>query len=92
MTPPPDSFIRPSGGPPGAGTEFVSWLADARRALVVGTENFIARDVESFAELLDPARLLPLLGQVDVFELLGQHDGRQAAAGVGMGVGPVGGL
>jgi hypothetical protein len=54
----------------------VAWLADARRALVVGTENFIARDVDGFAELLDPARLLPLLGQVNVLELLGQHHGR----------------
>jgi hypothetical protein len=62
--------------PKGAGTEFVAWLADARRALVVGTENFIARDVDGFAELLDPARLLPLLGQVNVLELLGQHHGR----------------
>jgi len=60
----------------GAGTEFVSWLAAARRALVVGTENFIARDVENFFELLDLRRLLPLLTQVDVFELLGQHWGR----------------
>lgn len=27
--------------PAGAGTEFIAWLAAARRALVVGTENFI---------------------------------------------------
>ncbi|KAI8467039.1 MAG: hypothetical protein J3K34DRAFT_387134 [Monoraphidium minutum] len=63
---------------PGAGTEYVAWLADARRALVVGTENFIARDVEGWGQLLDPARLLPLLGRVDALELLGQHDARLA--------------
>jgi hypothetical protein len=66
----------PLPAPKGAGTEFIAWLADARRALVVGTENFIARDAEGFADLLDPSRLLPLLGKVNMLELLGQHHGR----------------
>ena len=60
----------------GAGAEYLAWLAAARSALVMGTENFIARDVEGVGDLLDPARLLPLLGRVDVLELLGQHHWR----------------
>jgi hypothetical protein len=59
-----------------AGTVYLSWLAEARKALVVGTENFIARDADSLAEFLDLRRLLPLLGQVDVAELLGNHHQR----------------
>lgn len=43
---------------------------------MVGTENFIARDADSIGEFLDLRRLLPLLGQVDVAELLGNHHGR----------------
>ncbi|WIA13356.1 hypothetical protein OEZ85_006938 [Tetradesmus obliquus] len=60
----------------GAGTAYLCWLAEARKALVVGTENFIARDADSIGEFLDLRRLLPLLGQVDVAELLGNHHGR----------------
>lgn len=52
---------------------YLDWLSDARKALVLGTDNFIARDFRSPAEFLDPSRLLPLLGQLDVLELLGQH-------------------
>ncbi|GBF88243.1 phytoene dehydrogenase [Raphidocelis subcapitata] len=62
---------------PGAGTEFIAWLADARRSLVVGVEEFIARDIDGLTDL-DPGRLLSLLGRVDVFELLGQHHARLA--------------
>jgi hypothetical protein len=64
----------------GAGTEFVGWLADARRSLVVGMEEFIGRDIDRLTDL-DPARLLSLLGRVDVFELLGQHHARWAGGG-----------
>ncbi|KAF6244121.1 hypothetical protein COO60DRAFT_1708158 [Scenedesmus sp. NREL 46B-D3] len=60
----------------GGGTAYLSWLAEARKALVVGTENFIARDADSLAEFLDLRRLLPLLGQVDIAELLGNHHQR----------------
>jgi phytoene desaturase (3,4-didehydrolycopene-forming) len=52
---------------------YLSWLADARKALVLGTHNFIARDFSNAAEFLDPSRLLPLLGQLDLGELLGPH-------------------
>jgi len=44
-----------------------------RAALEVGTREFIDRDFDSLADFLDLRRLLPLLGQVDVMELLGQH-------------------
>lgn len=57
---------------------YLEWLSDARKALVLGTDNFIARDFRSPAEFLDPSRLLPLLGQLDVRELLGQHWSRLA--------------
>jgi hypothetical protein len=59
-----------------AGIAYLSWLSDARKALVLGTDNFIARDFSNAAEFLDPSRLLPLLGQLDLRELLGPHWGR----------------
>ena len=58
------------------GMAYLDWLAAARKALVLGTENFIARDADSLAEFLDPTRLLPLLGQLDVAELLLPHHNR----------------
>eukprot|EP00775_Hariotina_reticulata_P005714 gene5714-5954_t len=63
---------------PGAGTQYISWLADARKALVVGTANFIARDFDGWLDFLDLRRLLPLLGQVSLPELLGNHHSRLA--------------
>lgn len=61
---------------PASGSQYLSWLAEARKALVVGTEQFIARDFESLLDFLDLRRLLPLLGQVNVLELLGNHHDR----------------
>jgi hypothetical protein len=60
------------------GTQYISWLAEARKALVVGTANFIARDFDGWLDLLDLRRLLPLLGQVSLLELLGNHHSRWA--------------
>lgn len=62
-----------------AGMAYLDWLADARRALVLGTDNFIARDFANPAEFLDPSRLLPLLGQLSLPELLGPHHDRYDA-------------
>lgn len=59
-----------------AGMQYLDWLADARRALVLGTENFIARDAANLAEFLDLRRLLPLLGKLNLAELLGSHHSR----------------
>lgn len=55
---------------------YLDWLSEARKALVLGTDNFIARDFNNPAEFLDPTRLLPLLGQLDLGELLLPHWGR----------------
>jgi phytoene desaturase (3,4-didehydrolycopene-forming) len=55
---------------------YLDWLAGARKALVLGTDNFIARDFSNPAEFLNPGRLLPLLGQLDLGELLLPHWGR----------------
>lgn len=55
---------------------YLDWLADARKALVLGTANFIARDFTNVAEFLDPTRLLPLLRQLNLAELLGPHHSR----------------
>jgi hypothetical protein len=58
----------------------------------MGMERFIARDFASWGELLDPAQLLPLVGQVDIPELLGQHHARLARRWVGGRLGgPLGG-
>lgn len=67
-----------SNAPPSypAGRQYLRWLADARTALELGTANFIARDYDNLAELLDPVRLAPLITQVDPLELLGQHHWR----------------
>jgi hypothetical protein len=61
----------------GAGRAFLAWLAQARVALEVGWREFIARRFESLPDFLDLRRLLPLLSQVDLWELLGPHDARQ---------------
>jgi phytoene dehydrogenase-like protein len=65
----------------GAGTQYLAWLSDARKALVLGSGNFIARDFEGWGDFLDPGRLLPLLTQLNVAELLGSHHSRCAGAG-----------
>jgi phytoene desaturase (3,4-didehydrolycopene-forming) len=57
---------------------YLGWLSEARKALVLGTDNFIARDFPTISSFIDPSRLLPLLGQLDVRELLGQHWARLA--------------
>lgn len=44
--------------------------------LQVGTREFIERDFDGVFDFLDLRRLLPLLGQVDVLELLSQHHSR----------------
>jgi hypothetical protein len=58
------------------GTAYLEWLAEARKMLVLGSANFIARDFASLAEFLDLRRLLPLLGQLSLPELLGSHHSR----------------
>eukprot|EP00879_Flechtneria_rotunda_P012551 GHRR01013105.1.p1 GENE.GHRR01013105.1~~GHRR01013105.1.p1 ORF type:complete len:410 (+),score=129.74 GHRR01013105.1:573-1802(+) len=63
---------------PGAGTEYLAWLSEARQALVVGTDNFIAKDWKNVWEFLDLSRLLPLLGKVNPAEMLGNHHARLA--------------
>jgi hypothetical protein len=64
---------------------YLDWLSDARKALVLGTDNFIARDFANPAEFLDPGRLLLLLGQLSLPELLGPHHDRcGACAAVGV--------
>ncbi len=40
--------------------------------------NFIERDFDSVFDLLDLRRLLPLLGRVNLLELLGNHHERCA--------------
>jgi hypothetical protein len=61
---------------------YLDWLAEARKALVLGTDNFIARDFANPAEFLEPGRLLPLLGQLSLPELLGSHHDRYTACAV----------
>lgn len=65
------------------GMAYLEWLAEARKALVLGTDNFIARDFGSVAEFLDPSRLLPLLGQLDMVELLAPHHSRYRSHNTG---------
>lgn len=52
-------------------------MSAAHKSLTVGTANFIQKDFNSLADfLLQLPRLAPLLTQVDVGELLGQHHAR----------------
>jgi len=62
----------------GAGRAYLGWLSKARTALEVGLREFIQRDFDSIFDFLDLRRLLPLLSQVDIAELLGQHHQRLA--------------
>ncbi|KAF5837922.1 phytoene dehydrogenase [Dunaliella salina] len=63
----------------GAGRAYLAWLSKARTALEVGLREFIQRDFDSIFDFLDLRRLLPLLTQVDIAELLGQHHQRLAS-------------
>lgn len=72
------SITCPVAAVAGAGSQYLDWLSAARTALEVGTKNFIERDFDGLFDFLDLRRLLPLLGQVDISELLGQHYQRLA--------------
>eukprot|EP00850_Spirogloea_muscicola_P008130 SM000042S15397 [mRNA] locus=s42:729144:733456:+ [translate_table: standard] len=63
---------------PGCSSAYLRFLANAREALVKGTENFIERDFRSFWDYANLPRLLPLLSKLSPFELLGQHHARMA--------------
>lgn len=56
-----------------AGAKYLDWLAAARSALSVGMAHFIERDFDGWADFLGLWRLAPLLGSINVVELLAPH-------------------
>eukprot|EP01023_Acetabularia_acetabulum_P048604 TRINITY_DN5143_c0_g2_i7.p1 TRINITY_DN5143_c0_g2~~TRINITY_DN5143_c0_g2_i7.p1 ORF type:complete len:201 (-),score=39.13 TRINITY_DN5143_c0_g2_i7:121-723(-) len=66
---------------PGAGARYLEWLAAARIALDVGSENFIERDFTGPADVLSLAKLAPVITKVDLRDMIGIHHNRLQVRG-----------